>query len=860
MRRGSASNTLTPVLRITALYAVFGLAWIAVGGWLSAQLLRGVENVRFAELLKGCVFVLLTSVLLFALLRRELVSRARLHAELEDERARFVEAQAVAKVGSWDTDVLTLEVRWSEETHRIFGTDPATFRPTHAAFLERVHPDDRARVDEAFRASLRGGGAQAVEHRVVCVGGSVKSVEERWRVFHDEQGRAVRALGICRDVTAQREAERALRESQQMISSVIHAIPVRVFWKDLGLRYLGCNAAFARDAGCAGPEEVVGKDDFQLAWRDLAERYRADDREVIATGRSRMLIEEPLTTPGGRILSLLTSKTPLRDTSGAIIGVLGTYMDVTERRRAEVEQIKLATAVEQAAEAVVITDERGVIEYVNPAFERATGYTLAETRGQNPRLLKSGRHDASFYRAMWETLVAGGVWSGRMTNRRKDGTLLEEEATISPVRDATGRITNFVAVKHDVTRQVQLQQQLLQAQKMEAVGRLAGGVAHDFNNLLTVINGYSELALTRLAEGDPLREWITDIGHAGVRAKDLTRQLLAFSRRQVLRPELLDLNAVVRGLEAMLRRLIGEDVQLTTRLLPIPGAVRADPGQLEQVLLNLCVNARDAMPKGGSLRIETSSLVVDPGATLAEPSLRPGPYALLSVTDTGHGMDEATLAHLFEPFFTTKATGRGTGLGLATVHGIVRQSGGSVRARSEPGRGSTFDVLLPQVEAEPAPRPPPEATEALPSGTETVLLVEDEPAVRGLASHVLRSCGYEVLEAGDGEQALRLAAEHPGALHLLISDVVMPRLGGRELSERVRALRPDCRVLFVSGYTDDAILRHGVQSDGAAFLAKPFSPRALSQRVREVLGAPTAGRPSGAGDGPGAADSPARPG
>jgi two-component system, cell cycle sensor histidine kinase and response regulator CckA len=387
-----------------------------------------------------------------------------------------------------------------------------------------------------------------------------------------------------------------------------------------------------------------------------------------------------------------------------------------------------------------------------------------------------------------------------------------------------------------VTARRRLEEQYRQAQKMEAVGQLASGIAHDFNNLLTVINGYADLLLQSLPPADSSQELLEEIRRAGERAAGLTRQLLAFGRRQVLAPRVLDLNAVAADTEAMLRRVIGEDVRLAT--VPGPGLwpVRADPGQVEQVLLNLAVNARDAMPTGGRLTIETRNVELDDEYALAHAGAHPGPHVLLAVSDTGCGMTDEVKARIFEPFFTTKGPGRGTGLGLATVYGIVTQSGGHLGVDSEAGAGTTFRVYLPRAEG---PVGEPKAGSGAPAprrGAETVLLVEDDPAVRALNRHVLAGCGYTVVEAGDGDEAWRAAVRHAGGpIHLLVTDVVMPGQGGRALAERLLERHPGLKVLYVSGYTDDAVVRHGVLREAMNFLQKPFTPTALAHRVREVL-------------------------
>jgi len=570
----------------------------------------------------------------------------------------------------------------------------------------------------------------------------------------------------------------------------------------------------------------------------------AEKQEEFLALRRRALLGEVFTEPelhrrraDGSPIVVSVSTSPLRRPDGTIYGIMSILMDVTERKAAEESQARLTMAVEQAGESIVVTDTRGAIQYVNPAFERITGYDRVEVIGQNPRILKSGRQDPAFYKVLWQTLRRGEVWRGTFLNRRKDGTLYEEDAVISPVRDPSGRVVNYVGVKRDVTDVRRMEEQLRQSQKMEAVGRLAGGVAHDFNNLLTAISGYSDLLLHRLPEYSTLRRDVEEIRKAGDRAAALTHQLLAFSRRQVLQPKVLDLNAVVTNMGQMLRRLVGDNVELSTDLSTSLSRVKADPGQIEQVIVNLAINARDAMPDGGRITLATADADLSPAYAVAHPEVRPGPHVLLSVADTGHGMDDETQAHLFEPFFTTKDRGKGTGLGLATVYGIVQQSGGHIRVNSAADSGSTFLIYLPRVDAPeddhqgevrpPLPRPSP--------GTETVLLAEDEEGVRRFAREILSGNGYKVLEAGNGREALLLSEAHRGEIHLLLTDVVMPKMSGRELTERIRPLRPDLRILYMSGYIDDAILRQDVLEDGVPFLQKPFTSEGLARKVREVL-------------------------
>jgi PAS domain S-box-containing protein len=505
-----------------------------------------------------------------------------------------------------------------------------------------------------------------------------------------------------------------------------------------------------------------------------------------------------------------------------------------ERTRAEATLRWLTLAVEQSPAAVFITDPQGTIEYVNATFTEVTGYAAAEAVGQSPRILKSGVTPPEHYRELWATIRRGDTWRSEIQNRRKNGELYWDAVVISAIRDARGTITHFLSIQEDVTERKHLQARLLQAQKMEAVGRLAGGVAHDFNNILTAIFGYLDFITEELPPDSPARADLDDLRTAATRAASLTRQLLAFSRQQVLQPVVLNLNDVVENIEKMLNRLLGEDVEVRTVLAGDLGNVRADAGQIEQVILNLAVNARDAMPTGGKLTIETANADLSSEYVEAHRPVVPGRYAMVAVSDTGTGMDQATQARLFEPFFTTKEKGKGTGLGLATVYGIVKQSGGYIWAYSEPGRGTAFKVYLPRVDAPVEPAPPPHLA-GTPAGTETVLLAEDDDLLRPLARELLKKLGYTVLDARHATDALAVALRHEGPIHLLVSDVVMPGESGLQLARHLIERHPTLRVLYMSGYTDEAIVRHGLLDPGVNYLQKPFTPAALARKIREVL-------------------------
>ena len=640
---------------------------------------------------------------------------------------------------------------------------------------------------------------------------------------------------IIRDITDRKTAEAALRESENRFRRLAENAP------DMIYRYeFAPVRRFSYVSPAATPITGYTPEEF-YADPDLGVRITPPERRPVV---EKLFHGEQVLEPSrevewickdGRLITVEVHDTPVYDEAGALVAIEGIARDITERRRNEEALRRLSLVVEQAPVSILITDKDANIEYVNPAFTAITGYTRDEVLGKNPRILQSGETPPEVYRDLWSAVTAGREWRGEFRNKTKDGRVFCERAVIAPLLDSRGKITHFVGIKEDITENRKLEQQLLQAQKMEAVGRLAGGVAHDFNNLLTVINGYSELLRDRLAEGDPLRDMAEQIRRAGERAADLTQQLLAFSRKQPARPQPLSLNDMVSQSKGMLERLLGEDIELVTRLAPGLGLVMADPGQMHQILMNMAVNARDAMPGGGTLTIETANVEVDQGdAGLASDAV-PGPYVVLAITDTGIGMDAETRERIFEPFFTTKEVGKGTGLGLSTVYGIVRQYGGWITVYSEPGRGSTFRIHLPRVPDATAVTWETEPKSAVAGGSETILVVEDQAEVRKFAVAVLNGLGYRVLEAARGEDALLIAGRHAGPIQLLLTDAVMPGMAGTELSMRLRSSRPDMAVIFMSGYSESVIARDGMISPDVNYLAKPFSADLLARKVREAL-------------------------
>ncbi len=508
--------------------------------------------------------------------------------------------------------------------------------------------------------------------------------------------------------------------------------------------------------------------------------------------------------------------------------------DITDRVRMVNELRKFQLAVEESGSTVEITDSNGVIEYVNHKFEKVTGYSREEVIGRKPSILKSGRVAPEVYEDLWRTILSGKEWHGELENKTKDGRYFWEHISISALRNPQGDITNFVAVKEDITEKRSLENQLLQAQKLEGIGRLAGGVAHDYNNILGIIIGFCDLSLSQLHKDDPLYQNIDSILKSAKRGADLTRQLLAFARKEIIMPVPVNLNESIQSIRKMLGRLIGEDVELIVQLENDLKQILIDPTQVDQILVNLSTNARDAIRNVGAISIRTTNTTLTPDFCRMHPGLEPGPYVQLSVSDTGAGIDPDILHRVFEPFFTTKAVGQGTGLGLSTVFGIVKQSDGHIEVNSNPGEGTRFDIYFPVYDG-PARSAEKTETDKPLTGSETVLLVEDEPALLDLGRRSLEAFKYKVLIAATPGEALLIADSYKGTIDILVTDVVMPAMNGKELHQHILAKRRDVKALYMSGYTADVIAQRGIVDKGMSFIQKPFKPKDLARKVRELL-------------------------
>jgi two-component system, cell cycle sensor histidine kinase and response regulator CckA len=700
------------------------------------------------------------------------------------------------------------------------------------SFLEPVHPEDLPRLLAAMERVAHEPLESALEFRVKHADGSLRWLAARGYPVRDESGVVHRVVGTTEDITQRKVAEEALRESEQRLQQIANASS-SVFW--IGTRsmsrFLYLSPAFEKIF--ARPREDVYANPFTLL-----ESIHPEDRDTLGSllrggvqGRS---VQFRVLRPDGSVRWVSTHANPVRDPTGEVVRIAGVAEDITGRRRAEhaLRQSErwVRALFEHAVDGLSVHDFDGRVLDVNERLCAILGYTREEMLALTYGELEE--HDGNTpFEGRWEALEPGVTVANEGLFRRKDGGTVPVEVRLTRVEQ--GRRAVVLATTRDVGERRALEDQLRQAQKMEALGRLAGGVAHDFNNQLTAILGFAKLLELEIPPGDGMQAYVNEIEKAAERSAQLIHQLLAFSRRQVLQPRLLDPNEVVSGVDLLLRRLVSRDVELVTIPGSSVGRVMADPSQLEQALVNLVLNARDALRGGGRVTVQTFERQLDEPLVRRPESVPPGSYVVLAVSDDGCGMDEATLERIFEPFFTTKDVGRGTGLGLAMVHGFVRQSGGRIVVHSKPGAGSTFKIYLPRVE-EPARAPASIPLEATRSGSGTVLLVEDESAVRSLARAVLSRAGYQVLEAENGRDALRVWKEHRDRIQLVLTDVSMPLMGGRELARQIHVQAAGFPVLYMSGYTDEI----GPEDDAEGFplLPKPFTPQALLAHVATVLG------------------------
>jgi PAS domain S-box-containing protein len=819
----------------------------------------------FLMALAGTLLTALVAVLIGVPIHRR-ANLERLVAEqtvaLRDAESRYYQVARQSRTFTWEVDADGVYTYVSPLVEMILGYRPEELTGRKRFFDLWAEAEREALLEGALEISAAKREFLGFENPVVTRSGSVVWISTNGIPILDTNGTLLGYRGADTDISQRHKAEQNYQTLFREMSDgfALHEIVFDAQGEPVDYRFLDVNPAFERLTGLR-LEDVLGKTvlevlpDTESHWIETYARVALTGEPVSFEAYSATFQKtfdiaafRPAPHQFACVFQDITQRKGLETERARLLAASERariiLLNVLEdHKRAEAELARLAAAIEQVDETVVITGPDGAIQYVNPAFTRTTGYARDEALGQNPRILKSGQQDPAYYRQLWETISSGRTWEGRFVNQRKDGNLYIEDATISPVRDPAGRIVNYVAVKRDITEHLRaveendrLEERMQQMQKVESIGRLAGGVAHDFNNMLSVILGYGEHLLEQLPPENPLRESATQIVEAGRRSAALTRQLLAFSRRQPLQPDVLDLNALIADLEPMLRRLIGEHIELRVACCPTLYHVKADRGQIEQTIVNLAVNARDAMPDGGRLVIETAKISFDAYHALTHLEVAPGDYAMLAVTDTGCGMDQKTLAQIFEPFFTTKGRTQGTGLGLATAYGIIRQSGGQIEAESEPGKGTAVRFYLPRTLAElPSQPQAPELGGSEVAG-EQILVVEDEASLRTWIARVLSARGYRTSVAADGPDALRLIQQQGLRPDLLLTDVIMPEMSGTDLATRLRSMQPNLKVLYMSGYSDDLIEHHGALEPGVHFLAKPFHGRDLTIKVREVLG------------------------
>ncbi len=814
-------------------YLLIGLAWIfysdrLVALWVSDAGTRGV-----VQTYKGWFYVGCTALLLYVVLKRVSFHIREAHKRLVDSEARYrllIESQTdlVVKV---DREGRFLFV--SPSYCELF--DKSEKELLGNIFMPLVHEDDRAATEKAFQSVFNPPHHAYMEQRAKTRHGW------RWLAWQDTaildaSGLVVQVVGVGRDITEQKKAEAALKESEQRYRQLfenliagfaLHEIICDEHGVPVDYRFLEVNPAFEKQTGLK-PRDVLGRTAREL-FPDLEAHWIEVYGRVALTGRP--VFEEFHSGDLNRHFQIWAYS----PRHGQVANV---FLDVTHRKEMQNELLRLSTAIDQAAEAVVVTDAEGRIEYVNPAFESTTGYSRHEVAGQNPRILKSGLHDDLFYKEMWDSISSGRSWSGRVQNRRKDGSVYIEESTISPVHNLSGSIEHYVAVKRDITKEISLEEQFRQSQKMEAVGRLAGGVAHDLNNILQTILGFCGVLLMETEGQEKLQRDVHEIQNAAKRAGDLTRQLLTFSRKQPVEKSPLNLNRIIAEQTSMLRRLVGENIGLEFNPDPQLGVIEADRSQMEQIIMNLVVNARDAMPAGGQITVSTTNVDMSDDETVA--ASRRMPYVCITVSDVGTGMNDEVLSHLFEPFFTTKPVGEGTGLGLAVIYGIVDQHEGWVDVDSRLGEGSTFKVFFPQhagaadsstVETDESPA----FDSTAGSIRQRILLVEDDAQVRRLASMILREAGFDVMEAEDARTAVDAFKERAERVHLLLIDAVLPDQHGVELADRLRKDDDGLPAILFSGYSDDRARMDRIEESGYYFMPKPFSSETLLKMVATAL-------------------------
>jgi len=764
-------------------------------------------------------------------LARDITEQKMTLQALEESKRQMKEAQIIGKLGDWEWRVGEDYVRWSDEMYRIFNVEPGSLISRKKA--DEIFPEnERERVLGLTQRAIDTGESQSVESQILRDNGEIGYIYGKGKAIRDEQGNLLRIIGFYQDITERKLYEEELKKSEARYRLLIETMRegVVIVDNDDVIQYINKSCC---DLFGYTPEFLTGKVGFQYIISE-EDQHMIIDKNLHRKNGVSDVYEVRGKRINGEIIWLKVSGTPLYDENGVVFGSMGIMTDITEAKKAEQERFRLLNLLDTSLNEIYMYDANNFhLIYTNQGVASSTGYSKEELKYLTVFDIKR-EFTVESLRHKFQPLLNGTRDNlvFETTHTRKDGSSYPVESHVQIYKHEEGDL--FLSVVNDITERRSLQEQLLASQKMDAIGRLAGGIAHDFNNLLTVILGYGEELQSSLPPDDPSREEISEILKAGQRASELTRQLLAFSRKQVIQPKVLDLNHLLNNLESILRRLLGEHICLENKLNADLWQIKADPGQIEQIIVNLVVNSRDAMPHGGNLCIETNNLQIKAASRFLPQEAVPGDYVVISVCDTGKGMDKDTLARIFEPFFTTKDANKGLGLGLSTVYGIVQQAEGFITVDSAPEKGSCFKIYLPATQEKPVSRMSASLGNELLGKGESVLIVEDEESLLQLFAKLITNLGYKVTVCSNGLEALHLINEgyRPD---IVITDIIMPAINGKELSDRIIEIIPEQKLLFMSGFTDDVLANHGVFSQGIPFIQKPFTARGIAAKIKQLL-------------------------
>lgn len=877
------------IFKIVAIYALFGSLWIYYSDSALGFIVSDHNLLTRIEIFKGLLFIVLTSLLLYLLIKQNFVKYRQLEASLSKSREQYrALTESIAGI-SWEYDLA--QDRWtyiSPQAELILGYAPEEWQGLEW-WLERLHDEDRHWMQPSRRESISSKENYSCEYRFVAKDGRVVWISDNVSVERKES-QSVTLRGIMLDITDRKNTEAAFRKNRNMLSHILNSVPQSIFWKDLNSIYQGCNRVFAQRAGIIELEDIVGKTDFDLPWSlEESTGYRADDREVMLGNRPKAHIIETQQQPDGSTIWVDTTKIPLTDVEGVVEGILGVYENITEQKRIEIREQSRLSILEKIATGSPLEDLlRHIVELVEQESPGALcSILLANETGTNllhgaapslpdfynkavnglrvgPGMGSCGTAAYLHKRVIVENIEGHPFWKGFTSASEAGLQSCWSEPLIAQDRQLLGTLATYYRLPHapgnDEIAFIEsvaylasiaienkraeekhrtLQEQMRQMQKIEAIGQLTGGIAHDFNNMLTPIFVYAGMIKKALAVDDPNLQKIDALISSAHRAKDLTQKLLSFSRKQNLTMERLEVNKVISLLHPMLRSTIRDNIHIDLLLSAEAAQVFADRGQLEQILVNLTVNAQDAIKGNGTITIRTGHILLDDQYVKMNPGMRAGEHILLTFSDNGCGMNDEVIKHIFEPFFTTKAVGKGTGLGLATVYGIVKQHGGYIGIQSREDEGTTFSIYLPELRGDVPVIPAEQATELqrLSCGTgKTILLVDDNQMILEITAALLDSVGYKVLAAESPQSALAMVAGYNDSIDMLITDVIMPDMNGPELYERLTALYPALPVLFISGYTYEISLSEVSNDNSSNFLPKPFTSEQLLLKIQQTLG------------------------